>query len=555
MTSSGRVRSDGERGFPGETITCVRSVSLNTEISMEDIEVLHTHIIELKEEVAELQCESVAHHLKVELQEQIPELKPDVNLIPTSRQQEDFTLKEEFCTTFECKTEPHHTHGRHEDLNTLTQVQDSWLAFKTEPEPMGISHTRAEMCSEWSDCENLDITLPLGLKKEECEDTWWRMTSAGRVLWSDGERGFPGETMRSVCLNTELSMEDIELLHTHITELKEKVAELQCKSVAHHLKFEQAAPYPESKPELNLIPTSQQQEDLTLKQEFECNTDAHYTHGHHEDLHTLTQVQHCRVAFKTKPIEISHTTHTRGDEDTLRSRVKPCSVQLEDYRRKGITHQTEGQSQKKTEDKDDEDDDDEDEDYEDEDDEDGIYDPADTRRTSSKTKVRNPKAKDLKPVRLPERPFCCSTCDKTFTIEFNLLRHKQLHVGKKPFGCTRCGKTFAQLFNLRSHRRTHTGEKPFLCSQCGKAFSQASKLKTHFRIHTGEKPYVCATCGKRFSDSSTLNKHQRTHTGERPYQCEMCGKSFGQSAHLTKHYRSHNRQSKSSCRRKASSSS
>lgn len=62
----------------------MRSVSLNTEISMEDIEFLHTHIIELKEEVAELQCESVAHYLKVELQEQVSREVVDLSHCPRS---------------------------------------------------------------------------------------------------------------------------------------------------------------------------------------------------------------------------------------------------------------------------------------------------------------------------------------------------------------------------------------------------------------------------------------------------------------------------------------
>ncbi|MCJ8748289.1 hypothetical protein PDJAM_G00163020 [Pangasius djambal] len=371
--------------------------------------------------------------------------------------------------------------------------------------------------------------------------------SVERVQWCDGDREFPGEMMtsvRSVALNTDLSMEDIELLHTHITALRKEVAELHHKLSTHHpeaeLQHQQAVLCPELKTEVNPVLT-EQQEICTLKPEFcstsECKTEPHHTHIHREDLHTLTRVEDVRVVvvFKSEPepMEISHATRTHTDEHTLHARVKTCSEQRLDCRNSDITHMTEEPSLKKEEHEDNEVDDFK------------SYDLADTRSASNKTRVKElePPDSKLPCEELSDRPFRCSICDKSFTLEFNLLKHQKLHAGEKPFHCSHCGKTFTQLFNLTSHQRTHTGEKPFLCSQCGKRFSQASKLKTHLRIHTGEKPYVCLTCGKSFSDSSTLNKHQRTHTGEKPYQCVMCGKSFGQSAHLMKHYRSHNRKS------------
>ncbi|XP_076839537.1 uncharacterized protein LOC143484609 [Brachyhypopomus gauderio] len=161
---------------------------------------------------------------------------------------------------------------------------------------------------------------------------------------------------------------------------------------------------------------------------------------------------------------------------------------------------------------------------------------------SYRTQVMN--SSGLRPnrsVQTEEMPHRCTHCGRNFTTDFNLHRHLKLHAGEKPYQCSRCGKRFAQLFNLNAHQRVHTGEKPHQCSVCKKQFSQASKLKTHRRIHTGEKPYICHSCGKRFSDSSTYHKHQRIHTGERPYACSVCGKCFGQSAHLLKHNISHNR--------------
>lgn len=343
---------------------------------------------------------------------------------------------------------------------------------------------------------------------------------------------FPGEVMisvRSVALNTDLSMKDIEVLHIHIDVLRKEVEELHYRLLTHRTQAE-------LQQQMVFCPDLKTKLKNEFCSTFECKTEPHHTYFQHEDLHTRALVEDRQVAvFKSEPepMEISHTTHPRSDEHTPCIRIKECSVQLVDCIASDITleHEEPSLMEKET-------DDSEDDDY-------SACAPSDTNSTSSKSGVEEPEAPDSKRrcEEHSERPFSCSICDKSFTLEFNLLKHLKLHAGEKPFQCSNCGKTFTQLFNLTSHQRMHTGEKPFPCSQCGKSFSQASKLKTHLRIHTGEKPYVCQTCEKRFSDSSTLNKHQRTHTGEKPYHCSTCGKTFGQSAHLMKHNRSHNRTS------------
>ncbi|KAK3511213.1 hypothetical protein QTP70_032544 [Hemibagrus guttatus] len=452
---------EGLRQVPGEMVTSVRSVALNTDLSMEDIEHLLTRVTALRKEVAELLHKLLTLHPQAVLHHQAvscPELNTEVK-------SETDSVKLDFSSSSECKTEPRHTHIHHADLHTHTRLEDLHTLLKSEPEPMEISHTThtlhtthtdehkphvcVKVCSvQLVDCRSSDISHTSEepcLKKEEHEDDCCRMME--RVQWCEGLRQVPGEmvtSVRSVALNTDLSMEDIELLPTRVTALRKEVAEL---------------------------------------------------------LHKLLTLHH-----------------------------QACSVQLVDCRSSDISHTSEEPCLKKEEHEDDPDDDC------------NSYAPPSSRRTSKRT-GSNAAERVHSKLHLSQRPFCCSICDKSFTIKFNLLKHLKLHAGEKPFHCSHCGKTFTQLFNLTSHLRIHTGEKPYLCSQCGKSFSQASKLKTHLRIHTGEKPYTCGTCEKRFSDSSTLNKHQRTHTGEKPYRCSTCGKSFGQSAHLMKHRRSHNRKS------------
>ncbi|GIY13464.1 hypothetical protein CDAR_193291 [Caerostris darwini] len=144
------------------------------------------------------------------------------------------------------------------------------------------------------------------------------------------------------------------------------------------------------------------------------------------------------------------------------------------------------------------------------------------------------------------KPYNCSFCDKTYSIDSSLQRHVRNHTGDGLYPCTECSKSFTCCSSLRDHLRTHTGEKPFKCTKCGKCFTRSTNLRDHLRTHTGEKPFKCTKCDKCFTRSTNLRDHLRTHTGEK-YACNKCSKRYIRNFDLKRHMLQHAGEERSKC--------
>uniref|UniRef100_A0A6P7GNG9 Zinc finger protein 1 isoform X1 n=1 Tax=Diabrotica virgifera virgifera TaxID=50390 RepID=A0A6P7GNG9_DIAVI len=89
-----------------------------------------------------------------------------------------------------------------------------------------------------------------------------------------------------------------------------------------------------------------------------------------------------------------------------------------------------------------------------------------------------------------EGQFTCDQCDKAFSKQSSLARHKYEHSGQRPHKCDECPKAFKHKHHLTEHKRLHSGEKPFQCSKCLKRFSHSGSYSQHMNHRYSYcKPY------------------------------------------------------------------
>ncbi|CAF0861826.1 unnamed protein product [Didymodactylos carnosus] len=109
------------------------------------------------------------------------------------------------------------------------------------------------------------------------------------------------------------------------------------------------------------------------------------------------------------------------------------------------------------------------------------------------------------------------------------------HMTGDMYACDLCDKMFSKQSSLARHKYEHSGVRPFICDVCQKAFKHKHHLAEHRRLHTGEKPFQCSKCFKRFSHSGSYSQHMNhRYKYCRPYQIEATlEKSDSKNINLT----------------------
>lgn len=124
---------------------------------------------------------------------------------------------------------------------------------------------------------------------------------------------------------------------------------------------------------------------------------------------------------------------------------------------------------------------------------------------------------ELKQTRPQDKPYICTTCNKSFPQKRYLRRHKLIHSKDRPYPCTICNKGFTQRCHLTEHiLRKHCAKKPYPCTICNKGFIRKSYLIKHKQTkkHSKKQALLLIISNKKSEQQNTLTKHQQTHATE-----------------------------------------
>lgn len=153
-----------------------------------------------------------------------------------------------------------------------------------------------------------------------------------------------------------------------------------------------------------------------------------------------------------------------------------------------------------------------------------------------------------------KKEFNCEICQKVFSTNYKLTRHKTTHSESRNFTCSICMRVYKTRDVLVKHSRTHeTDIGPYFCSICNEEFKYRSGLNHHFQLShafcekksvkpqkVSEEVYKCETCYKTFKRKNNFLRHEFVH-GDKTFEClfDGCGKKFKTTYDRNKHRKLH----------------
>ncbi|XP_028837121.1 zinc finger protein 184 [Denticeps clupeoides] len=158
----------------------------------------------------------------------------------------------------------------------------------------------------------------------------------------------------------------------------------------------------------------------------------------------------------------------------------------------------------------------------------------------------------------------CNSCNLSFSSDFLLNDHMNLHTGVRPYSCTECGKRFCHQANYQAHLQTHAVS--IRCQVCEARFPTEGDLKIHLENnHFENEFYQCDFCKRIFTYIEECQQHIDSHKEDvkqhasgiqssctenltqpteskcrrRSHQCTDCRRSFNRKNSLLRHCFSH----------------
>ena len=137
--------------------------------------------------------------------------------------------------------------------------------------------------------------------------------------------------------------------------------------------------------------------------------------------------------------------------------------------------------------------------------------------------------------------YACSLCDKTFSIQRSLKRHREsVHRQSAGFSCQVCNKHLYRQDVLRKHMKSHQPAVPAPDVRGPSAafpLDSAAKLQKEPPLAKHREMLVCDVRCKTFSTQKTLKRHpDSTHHQSAGFACRLCNQRFYRKDNLRKHH-------------------